>query len=141
MQVNNAKKNILYRRNEKRESIIYLNDTLSLIGENEATFGVSLVHIFQDLSLVHYELGEWELAIGYSQQLIENAYKTANKTHNALELLGMADNIINYSKIEIHNASLNPVSRFKIMHPIVFYSATLSILAGASFLGFKLLKP
>ena len=94
MQVNNTKKNILYRRSEKREAIPYLEDQLAIVGENEAVFGVSLVHIYQDLALVHYELGDYELALAWAEKLIDVAKKTANKTHSANELVQMAHEII-----------------------------------------------
>lgn len=82
MQINNTKKNICYRRNERREAIKYLQAQLEAIGENEATFGVSLTHVYQDMALLHFELEEYAMAMGYADMLIQAALKTATKSHN-----------------------------------------------------------
>ena len=46
MQINNTKKNICYHRGEKDEACKLLQDQLALIGDNEATYGISMTHIF-----------------------------------------------------------------------------------------------
>ena len=90
IQCNNTKKNILYRRNEKREAIPYLMDQLEIIGGNEAVFGVSLVHIYQDLAYIYFELQEWDHSLHYYKELQGAAMKTAARTHSANETMHMA---------------------------------------------------
>jgi len=56
-----------------------------------------------------------------------------NKTHASASLFETADNLKNISLKQIELASLNPVSRFKTLHPYLFYSTITGIIAVGAF--------
>lgn len=81
MQINNSMKNMYYKLNMKREAGEMLAKQLEIIGDNEVAWGTSLTHIYQDLALIHHELGDYLLSNGYCDQLIESAQRSALRNH------------------------------------------------------------
>lgn len=138
MQVNNIKKNIHYRRDEKREAIPLLMDQLKIIGDNEATFGMSLVHVTQDLALVHVEIQEYEQAIHYAEQLEDYARKTATRNHNVHGLLELSGKIKKDATHALELAAMNPINRLRKKQPAIFYSVLAIVVGGIGLAAFKL---
>jgi len=140
IQSNNTKKNILYKRNEKKETIPYLLNQLEIIGDNEAVFGTSLINIYNDLAYIHYELNDWDECLSYYHKLKEVAMKNAAITHTADEILRMVESMVLSIMEKKRLAAMNPVSRLRTEHPGMFYASILTLAAGAGVIAFKLIS-
>jgi hypothetical protein len=99
---------------------------------------MSLVHVTQDLALVHLEVREYKQAIYYADQLEAYARKTATRNHNVHGLLELGGNIKKEANLALELAAMNPINRMIVKQPIVFYSLLTGVLGGIGFAAFKL---
>ena len=144
MQINNTKKNVCFKRNEKKECLLYLEDQIKQIGEDKFSYGISFNHIYQDLVVIYFELEDYEKAKEYAKLLDQQARITIKQSHNSTELVQIASEFIKKCDEMINYNKLSPIQKYKQNHPWIFSTAKAVVVVGiigiGTFIGMKYFK-
>jgi hypothetical protein len=114
--INNHKKNILYRHGKKHEALLVLEEQLKITGELEV---MSLIDIHQDMAMILTEVSRYDDAVRHADIMLELVKKNI-KNHNAKVRyqygVKIKEDAIRLKELQ----GMNPVKRFKTQYPATF---------------------